>query len=77
MFVAKKERNKGDSPYITMDVPDAMPIKLGKFFVAANNDEKKLEMASESPSIGINIYLRAGLPQTNETETCYQNSKGE
>jgi hypothetical protein len=43
MLVAKKERNKGDSPYMTMDAPDAMPIRLGKFFVAANNNEKKLK----------------------------------
>lgn len=44
VFVAKKERNKGDSPYMTIDAPDAMPIKLGKFFVAENSSEKKLEM---------------------------------
>jgi len=28
-----------------MDVPDAIPIKLGKFFVAAKINEKKLKMA--------------------------------
>lgn len=43
MSVAKRERNKGDSPYMTMDALDATPIRLGKFFVAANNAEKKLE----------------------------------
>jgi hypothetical protein len=26
MLVAKRERNKGDSPYMTMEVLDAMPI---------------------------------------------------
>ena len=44
MVVAKKERNRGDNPYMTMDVPDAMPIRLGKFFVAANNNEKRLKV---------------------------------
>ena len=44
MLVAKRERNKGDSPNMNEDPPDAIPIRLGKFFVAANNNEKKLEM---------------------------------
>ena len=44
MFVAKKERNRGDSPNRTIDVPAAVPIKVGKFFVAENNNEKKLKM---------------------------------
>lgn len=77
MFVAKKERNKGDSPYITMDAPDAVPIRLGKFFVAANNNEKKLKMILETPSIGVSVYLRASLRQTGQTETCCKNSEGE
>lgn len=43
-LVAKKERNKGDSPYMTMDVADAVPIRLGKFFAAANSNAKKLKL---------------------------------
>ena len=42
MFVAKKDRNRGDSPYMSIDALDAVPIRLGKFFVAANSSEKKL-----------------------------------
>lgn len=44
VFVAKRERNKGDNPYMTIEAPEAVPIKLGKFFVAANSSEKKLEV---------------------------------
>lgn len=55
-MVAKRERNKGDSPYMTMDALDATPIRLGKFFVAANTAEKKLEMTWVTRSIGTNVY---------------------
>jgi len=44
MLVAKREKNKGDSPYMTMGVLDAIPMRLGKFLVAANNAAKKLKM---------------------------------
>ena len=39
-LVAKKERNMGDSPYMTMDAADTVLIRPGKFFVAVNSDEK-------------------------------------
>lgn len=45
IFVANKERNRGESPYMTMDAADTEPMRLGKFFVAVNNEEKKLEAA--------------------------------
>ena len=44
MFVAKEERNRGDSPYMTMEAADTMPMRLGKFFVAAKSEEKKLKI---------------------------------
>jgi len=55
MLVAKRERNKGDSPYMTMDVLEARPIRPGKFFVAANTAEKKLEMTWVTWTIGASM----------------------
>lgn len=39
---ARSERKSGDSPNKAMLVPEAMPIYSGKFFEAANKDEKYL-----------------------------------
>ena len=40
---------------MTMGVLDAMPIRLGKFFVAANNAEKKLKMIWVKWNIGVKM----------------------
>ena len=40
----KRERNEDNSPYMTMEAANAMPIILGRFFVAVNNDERELKM---------------------------------
>lgn len=39
---ATRERKRGESPNNAMLEPDAMPLKLGKFFAAANIAEKNL-----------------------------------
>lgn len=43
-LVAKEQRNSGDRPNMTVDAADAVPMMLGKFFVAVNSDEKKLRV---------------------------------
>lgn len=49
-FEASIDMNIGDKPNNVMLVPDAMPIKSGKFLQAANKEEK-YEKAVPSPAI--------------------------
>ena len=41
--VARSERNRGDRPKSDMLTPEAIPMYSGKFFDAANNEEKYLK----------------------------------